>query len=135
MKITRLKILNWDALGMATSIVCAIHCAILPLFLISLPILGINIIDNKPFEYGMIGLAFIIGCISFLHSFRKHHHRILPLILFGMGMFFLVFKECIYYTEIPFLIVAVLFIVGAHYINYRFCRKANHCHTNDCNHS
>ena len=32
----RLKI-NWDALGIATSLACAIHCAVLPLLLTSLP--------------------------------------------------------------------------------------------------
>ena len=30
----KLKI-NWDALGITTSVACAIHCAILPLFVIS----------------------------------------------------------------------------------------------------
>jgi hypothetical protein len=25
-------------------------------------------------------------------------------------------------------------IVSAHFINYRQCRKADHCHTSDCNH-
>lgn len=133
MKSTRVKI-NWDAAGIATAIACAIHCAILPLFLISLPILGINIINNKPFEYGMIGTAFIVGCIALSHGFRKHHHHIAPLILFAIGIFFLILKEYLVSIELPFLIIAFIFIVGAHYINYRLCRKANHCHTNDCNH-
>ncbi|MCH5600168.1 MerC family mercury resistance protein [Niabella ginsengisoli] len=29
---------NWDALGITTSILCAIHCAVLPLFLVALPL-------------------------------------------------------------------------------------------------
>ncbi|HAL95914.1 MAG TPA: MerC domain-containing protein, partial [Chitinophagaceae bacterium] len=29
--------INWDALGISASIACAIHCALLPLFLSSLP--------------------------------------------------------------------------------------------------
>lgn len=125
--------INWDAAGIATSIACAVHCAILPLFFISLPMLGINIISNKLFEYGMIGLAFIIGCIALIHGFRKHHHHITPLILFIIGMGFLILKERMY-KEWPFLIIAAMLIITAHYINYYLCRKANHCHTNDCNH-
>lgn len=53
--------LNWDALGIATSIACAVHCAILPLLLSSLPILGMNVIEHEGFEYFMIALAFVIG--------------------------------------------------------------------------
>jgi hypothetical protein len=40
------KKINWDALGIATSLACAIHCALLPLFLSSLPLFGVNIIEN-----------------------------------------------------------------------------------------
>jgi len=37
---------------------CAIHCALLPLILTSLPLFGVELIDNIAFEYGMIVLAF-----------------------------------------------------------------------------
>jgi hypothetical protein len=55
--------INWDALGIATSLACAIHCAILPLILSSLPLFGINIVDNIGFEYFMIFLAFPLARI------------------------------------------------------------------------
>ena len=51
--------MNWDALGISASIACAIHCAILPLFLTSLPVFGIEIINNELFEISMIVLAFL----------------------------------------------------------------------------
>jgi len=63
--------INYDALGIAASIACAIHCAILPLVLTSLPVLGINIINNLFFEIGMILLAMIIGIYSLNHGFRN----------------------------------------------------------------
>ena len=52
---------NWDALGIATSLACAIHCALLPLFLTSLPVLGIELLSSTSFEVLMIVLAFCIG--------------------------------------------------------------------------
>ncbi|HEX3933388.1 MAG TPA: MerC domain-containing protein, partial [Puia sp.] len=61
--------INLDALGVTTSILCAIHCAILPLVMASLPILGINILHNSFFEYGMIALAFAIGTVALWHGF------------------------------------------------------------------
>src|SRR5438477_9842208 len=87
------KKINWDALGITASIACAIHCALLPLFLTSLPLFGINIINNIYFEAGMILLAFGIGAYSLYHGYRKHHHSKLPLGLFSAGIIFLILKE------------------------------------------
>ncbi len=60
--------INWDALGIATSVACAIHCAILPVLITTLPFFGINILHNAFFEWGMITLACLIG--SFLFAAR-----------------------------------------------------------------
>jgi hypothetical protein len=46
----------------------------------------------------------------------------------------LVLKEVFPAVEIFLLIPAAILIISAHYINYRDCRKANHCHSTDCNH-
>jgi hypothetical protein len=126
--------LNLDALGMATSVICAIHCAVLPLVLTSLPLFGINIIHNNLFEAGMITLAFIIGCFALYHGYKRHHHRLLPLLIFTAGFLFLILKEIFVGYEKTLLIPAAVFILSAHVFNYRFCRKANHCHSTDCNH-
>ena len=125
---------NWDAIGIVTSVACAIHCAVLPLFLSSLPLLGLNIIHNNYFEAGMITLAFCVGSYSLFHGYKKHHHKALPLIVFALGFPFLILKEFFVHYETWLLIPAVLFILSAHLLNYFFCRKANHCHESDCNH-
>jgi hypothetical protein len=126
--------INWDALGIATSIACAIHCALLPLLLTSLPLFGINIINNTVFEIGMIALAFCIGGYSLYHGYRKHHHRLTPLFIFSVGFVFLVLKQFFVSYETWLLIPAVLFIISAHFFNYKFCRIHNHAHRDDCNH-
>lgn len=115
--------INWDALGITTSIACAIHCAVLPLLLASLPILGINIIDNTDFEYGMIGLAFLIGSRALWHGFRKHHPIYLPWLLFLAGMLLLVAKQIWHQYQYQLLPFAVGLIIGGHVLNYRLCRK------------
>lgn len=129
----QLKI-NWDALGVSASLACAIHCALLPLFLTSLPLFGINIIDNLQFELFMIALAFGIGAFSLYHGWKKHHHNKWPLIIFSAGMLCLFAKEIWHTYHILLLIPAVLLIVGAHFYNYRLCRAAKHCHSEDCAH-
>ncbi|MEJ0103029.1 MAG: MerC domain-containing protein [Bacteroidota bacterium] len=129
----KLKI-NMDALGITASLACAIHCALLPLFLTSLPVFGINIIHNVTFEVVMIVLAFCIGSFSLFHGYRSHHHRYLPLIVFSAGFIFLVLKQFFLQDELWFLLPAVIFIMSGHFLNYYFCRQSNHCHVDDCDH-
>jgi hypothetical protein len=88
--------INYDALGIAASVACAIHCALLPLVLTSLPILGVNIINNIWFELLMIMIALVIGIYSLMHGFRKHHHKKLPIAIFISGMILLVLKQVLH---------------------------------------
>ena len=126
--------INWDALGIGASLACAIHCALLPLFLSSLPLFGVNIIHNIGFEVGMIVIAFCIGSYSLYHGFKKHHHSFTPLLLFIIGFIFLVVKQFFIHVETWLLIPAVFFIITAHLINYRSCRVHDHAHADDCDH-
>lgn len=126
--------INWDAIGVGTSLACAIHCALLPLFLSSLPLFGMNIIHNIYFEVGMIVLAFLIGARSFYHGYKKHHHSAVPVSIFAAGFFFLVLKQFFLDYETWILLPAVALIITAHMINYRSCRVHNHAHADDCDH-
>lgn len=126
--------INWDAVGISASLACAIHCALLPLFLTSLPLFGINIIHNLFFEAGMVLLAFCIGLYSLSHGYRKHHHKRIPLILFSSGIVLLVLKLFFIHYETWLLIPAVTLIILGHVLNFRFCRVHNHAHADDCNH-
>ena len=126
--------INWDALGIGASVACAIHCALLPLFLSSLPLFGVNIINNIFFEAGMIVLALAVGSFSLYHGYKKHHHSPLPLAVFFTVFIFLVLKQFFAQYETWLLIPAVLLIITAHFLNFRFCQVHNHAHTDDCNH-
>ena len=126
--------INWDALGIVTSVACAIHCALLPLLLTSLPVFGMNIIENEPFEYSMICLAFLIGGVSMWHGYRRHHHSFVPILIFSSGMLLLLAKQVWHDHQLFLLPVAVILIVTAHLVNYRSCRVHNHAHADDCNH-
>lgn len=116
--------LNWDAMGIATSIACAIHCALLPVLVTTLPVFGINIIDNVFFEWGMIALAFIVGSYSLFHGYFKHHRSFTAIKIFATGFIFLVLKQFFHQFEYLFLAIAVILIITAHYYNFRLCHKS-----------
>ncbi|WP_018615094.1 MerC domain-containing protein [Segetibacter koreensis] len=126
--------INWDALGIAASVACAIHCALLPLLFTSLPLFGINIIENKIFEIIMVIVAFAIGVYSLYHGWKKHHHNYIPLLVFSAGFILLVLKLFFDAYENWLLLPAVIGIVSAHMINFRACKIHNHAHADDCNH-
>lgn len=126
--------INWDAVGIGASLACAIHCALLPLFMSALPLFGINIIHNTLFEVGMILLALAIGTYSLMHGYRKHHHSLVPVAIFYAGFVFLVLKQLFLHYATWLLVPAVLLIVTAHVINYRSCRVHNHAHSDTCDH-
>ena len=126
--------INWDALGIAASVACAIHCALLPLLFTSLPLFGINIIENKIFEIFMVIVAFAIGVYSLYHGWKKHHHSVVPITVFVTGFLFLVLKLFFAEYENWLLLPAVTGIVTAHVINFRACKVHNHAHADDCNH-
>jgi hypothetical protein len=119
--------INWDGLGIVTSIACAIHCIVLPLTITSLPLFGINIINNVAFEWGMILFAFAVGVYALWHGYNTHHKNGAPLLLFTIGFIILIAKQFLPHTIAHyFVLAAVPFIVTAHYKNFRLCRK-NKC--------
>lgn len=126
--------INWDALGVGASLACAIHCAVLPLLFTSVPLFGINIVHNPTFEWIMIGLALAIGIQALWHGVMRHHHSKWPVALLVTGFIVLIGKEWAGSAHNVMVFIALGFIVAAHYLNYRLCRKANHCHADDCDH-
>ncbi len=116
--------LNADILGIGTSVACALHCAVLPLFLTSFPLLGVNIIHNPVFEFSMIGLAFFIGMLAFRHGYRRHHRSAVPFGLFSAGMLFLLAKQYWHNYELLLLPFAVVLIVTAHVFNHRLKKSS-----------
>lgn len=128
--------INWEALGIGASLACAIHCAILPLFMSSLPLFGVNIVHNLFVEVLLLGTAFIIGFTTLWHGFKKHHHRVAALVLFCAGMLLFTINQFVAFSFSTFLLVlpAVALIISAHFLNHRYCTIAKHCHKDDCSH-
>ena len=120
--------INYDTLGIAASIACAIHCAVLPLLLSTLPVLGVDIINNTLFEYLMILLALVVGVRALRHGYGRHHGVPYPMLLFSAGMALLLLKQFFHERQLYFLVPAMALIVTAHLWNFRLARRMG------CNH-
>lgn len=98
----RLATSHMDRVGMATSTLCAIHCAVLPFVIGLLPLIGLSFVANSLFEWGMVGFAAIVGTISLFRGHKVHRKHTafcffvpgLALVLAGLMFFSCVCSEC-----------------------------------------
>jgi hypothetical protein len=118
-----------DSLGMTASTLCAIHCALVPIFITSLPLIGLGFLANPWFEWGMIILAFIIGTSSIGSSYFRMHKRVLPLLLLTIG-FIIIVAGHVFISGWPEGIIVPLggfTIAIAHFFNYKYVGACKTC--------
>ena len=75
-----------DRLGATGSLLCAIHCALLPLLIALLPSLGIAVWLGDDFERGFVLFATLLGTFTLVWGYRRHRVvRALGLLIAGLA--------------------------------------------------
>lgn len=75
-----------DRLGATGSLLCAVHCALLPMLLAVLPSLGIAAWLGEGFERGFVLFASALGLFTLLWGYRRHRAmRALGLLVPGLS--------------------------------------------------
>ena len=81
---SRIRVL--DRLGATGSLVCAIHCALLPLVIALLPSLGIATWLGEGFERGFVTFATLLGIFTLVWGYRRHREvRALGMLIPGLA--------------------------------------------------
>ena len=124
-----------DRLGAAGSLLCAIHCALLPLAIAMLPALGIATWLGDGFEMGFVVFASCVGVFSLVWGYRRHGAvRALGLLLTGLAVLWLdILYAPLHHALIPHALTMTLggTLVGlAHLANLRLV----HVHNASCAH-
>lgn len=127
-----------DKFGTTSSIVCAMHCALLPIVISILPALGLSFLVWSGFEWAFVCFASLLGLFSLWMGYKRH--RVYRALLFLIPGLLLVWMGVLV-PEIHHAVVlhAVVMSVGgtliavAHLINLRL----NHSHVHDasCHHA
>jgi len=117
-----------DRLGMTASTLCAIHCALVPIFLTTLPLLGLEFLSNEWVEISMIIVSVLLGTLSLSMSYRKQHHKLLPFIVLFSGFALIAIGHFSGIESLePILIPLGGFTVAAaHLVNWRLNRSCTH---------
>ena len=121
-----------DRLGATGSLLCAAHCALLPVLIASLPPLGVATWLGDDFERGFVLFATLLGLFSVLWGYRRHGAvRAMSLLLPGLAILWTgVLYDPLHHALVPHAIAMTCggTLVGlAHMANLRL----NYVHVHD----
>lgn len=135
-----------DKIGLAASVICAIHCAILPLVISVLPLIGMGFMAHGIFDWVMVAIAGIVGYISLIRG-HKTHKKHTAICFFVPGIFMVLVSlfifghmqqcgSCSGHHHDEFPIHSILMALGgiliavSHFINIKLCKSCKACHNN-----
>ncbi|KGM52592.1 membrane protein [Lysobacter concretionis Ko07 = DSM 16239] len=126
-----------DRLGAYGSLLCAIHCALLPVVIALLPALGLMSMGSDRFEQAFVVFATLLGLFSLIQGYRRHGVvRALWLLIPGLSVLWLaVLYPPLHQSLVPHAIAMTLggTLVGlAHVANLRL--NHGHLHDASCTH-
>ncbi len=120
--------LHLDLVGMVASLLCAIHCAALPVLLGATALGGIHFLADPLIEHLVLYFSLGIAFLSLLYSYWSHHGRELPIIMAAIGFVLIVGVHIIYDGhEGSYFLLALggLLVASAHLINFKWTKT---CH-------
>lgn len=121
-----------DATGATASLLCALHCAAMPLVVTMLPLVGLSFLATDLAEWALVGLSATLGVTSLCLGYKEHRSR-WPLGVLAGGLALLALGRIAEHRELEALGVPLLFVGGvvvaaSHFANHRLCRACRLCH-------
>lgn len=120
-----------DLIALSSSLICAVHCAAIPVVLSFSSLGSLHFLGNPYIEWTFISFGLVFVLTSLWPSYKKVHHRTKPLLLAGLGFAFIGIGR-LHLTELWEIVNTVLgasIVALAHYLNWKLIRaKGNHKH-------
>jgi carbon starvation protein CstA len=121
-----------DKFAIVLSMLCAIHCLLLPLLLVALPSIGALQLQNEAFHFWMLATVIPTSIYALTIGCKKHQrYRLLSwgisgLILMLMAVFFGhdIAGES---GEKTLTLLGAILVVVAHWGNFRRCQQHTSC--------
>lgn len=125
--------LDLDRVGAVASFACAVHCAAIPI-LLGLGAAGAaSWLDHRPVEWGIAGLAAVVGTVSAWRGYRVHGNKTVALVLAtaALSLAFLLLAHHghdAHAGEFGWVLPMIgLVIAVSHLVNRRLCRSCESC--------
>lgn len=113
-----------EQIGAGMSLLCALHCAVMPLLVAMLPLIGHDLEElfhTHGIEAAVIGIAGAIGYVTLAFGVRRHR-RLAPLAILTLGLLLIVFAHALLAHDAARLptVVGALMLAGAQLLNRRY---------------
>jgi hypothetical protein len=122
-----------DLISSLAALLCALHCVALPLFFSTLPLFGIEIIENLWLEFGTILISILVGGSAVYKGYSKFHKSMWIVSLFLFGMLFMVIGNFnhVHTSEYILKITGAVLLLICHIANWKkshqkSCTLINH---------
>lgn len=124
--------LDLDKAGMTASLICAVHCAAMPLIITLLPLIGLSFLANEWVEWTLIGISAVLGVSSLCLGYRQHRSR-RALAMLSVGLALIVIghiaeKHVTSAYGVSLLVLGGCTVASAHFVNRRLCNSCQRCH-------
>ncbi|WP_394751053.1 MerC domain-containing protein [Spongiimicrobium salis] len=120
----RIKNDTLDIIAVSSSLICAIHCIVIPVLLSFSALSSLHFLENPYIEWAftIFGLLFVF--ISLWPSFKKNHHQIKPLLFAALGFTLILIGRFQFNLlwEIGNTVIGAFLVAIAHYFNWQLIR-------------
>jgi MerC mercury resistance protein len=123
---------NWDAIGVGASTLCAIHCLLLPIALSFAPTLAHFVPGTEVVHRTLAYLLAAVGLIAFWNGYKVHRRRVV-LFLLAIGILAITvgaYADSLlpnHTWEVLITVAGSLFLIVAHSLNRTLCRSCRVC--------
>lgn len=130
----RWSLSRWvDSLGTVGAVLCAVHCALLPVALVLLPMLSFGILASAAFEIGFVLFATALAIASLWHGYGHHraYHAFLVLIPGLVSLWAGILVPALHHSLVAHAVamsVGGVLVGAAHLVNMRLSQGHVHEH-------
>lgn len=133
MKTLILNYINLDKIGLFLSALCALHCVLTPIIILSIPMMARYYLGSPLFHLVMAIMIIPVGLAAFISGVRHHKNKrvlyygVPGLLIIGLVPF-LVHSLGLPLNEVLLMLLGSYLLIRAHWINRRACACSAHAH-------
>jgi hypothetical protein len=121
---------RWDRAGVLVSGACAVHCALLPLVVAAVPVLGLGRMLDERVEWAFIAATALVGATAHLRAYWCDHRHVAPTLIFASGFSLVLCARLVlegHHLE-PYAVgIGGVLTAASHWANRRLCRCCTQC--------
>ena len=120
-----------DKAGAVASLTCAVHCAVMPLVVTLLPLVGLTFLADERVEWGLLAVSATLGVSSLCFGLREHGSR-RALIILAVGLSLLALGRISEEREwgrwaVLVVVAGGCTVAASHLLNRHLCHTCRRC--------